>query len=157
MLIVIFIKEIIMIHKIIARVIWRVNVYHLDLAHVGVLKQLQDFEVVALDIEVLCRVPIHALLGTRAQRLVDRCSSLTEGSTFAHPSKVIDFRSILHCLVAQQQAEFIEIDDSMHFPILPHRFREAGGHNQVESIKIKLCAVWRLHVNMFGLFHICLF
>ena len=65
-------RKIIMIHKVISRVIRRVYVYHLDLAHIGVLKQLQNFEVIALDIEILCRVPIHTLLGARTQCLVDR-------------------------------------------------------------------------------------
>jgi len=95
---IIFVK-VIMIHKIIPCIIWRINIYHLHLTHIGVLEQLQNFEVIALDIEILCRVPVHTLLGTRAQRLVDRSCSLTEGSTFAHPSKVIDFRGIFHSLV----------------------------------------------------------
>ena len=93
-------RKVIMIHKIIARVIWRVNVNHLDFTHVGVLEQFQNFEVIALNIKILCMLPVHALFWARAQCLVDRCSSLLQGSTLAHPSKVIDFRSILHRLVA---------------------------------------------------------
>ena len=89
-----------MIHKIIARIIWRVDIYHLNLTHIGVLKQLQNFEVIAFDIEILCMLPVHTFLWAGAQRFVNRCSSLLKGSPFAHPSKVIDFRSILHCLVA---------------------------------------------------------
>ena len=118
-------SEIIMIYKIIACVIWRVNINHLNLAHVGVLKQLQNFEVIALDIEILCMLPVHTFLGTRTQRLVDRRCRLSQGSTFAHPSKVIDFRSILHSLVTKQQTELVEIDYAMHLTIFTLRFREA--------------------------------
>ncbi len=89
-----------MIHKIIARIIWRVNVNHLDLAHIRVLEQFQNFEVITLDIQILCILPVHTFFGTGAQRLVDRSSSLAQGSTFANPSKVIDFWGILHGLVA---------------------------------------------------------
>ncbi len=136
--------KVILIYKIIARIIWRVYINNIYLTHIGVLKQFQHFEVITFDIKILCILPVHTFFRARTQRLVDRCSSLTEGSTFPHPRKVINFRSILHSLAAQQQTEFIEIDYAMHFPILPHRFREAGRSNLVERIKIELCTVFCL-------------
>ena len=45
--------KIILIDKIIACIIGRVNVDHLDLAQIGLLQELQHFQIIALDVEVL--------------------------------------------------------------------------------------------------------
>ena len=45
--------KIILIDKVIACIIGRVNVDHLDLAQIGFLQELQHFQIVALDVEVL--------------------------------------------------------------------------------------------------------
>ena len=42
--------EVIMIHEIITCVVWRVDIYHLYLAHIGILEQLQHFQIVTLNI-----------------------------------------------------------------------------------------------------------
>lgn len=76
--IIVFIRHriIIQVHKIIARVIWRVNIYHLDLAYIGILEQFQHFEIIALDIEILRGVPIYRLFLARTQSLTNRRSRL---------------------------------------------------------------------------------
>ena len=53
--------KIIFIYKVIARIVWRVYVNHFHFAEIGFLQQLQHFQIVALDIEVLSRIKIHAL------------------------------------------------------------------------------------------------
>ena len=45
--------KVILIDKIIACIIGRVNVDHLDLTQIGFLQELQHFQIIALDIEVL--------------------------------------------------------------------------------------------------------
>ena len=94
--------EVIMIHKVVTCIIWWVDVYHLHLAHIGVLEQFEHFEVVALDIKILGGVPVHTLFRTRAQSLTAGCHRLTLGSTFTHPSKVIDLWLSVSHIVAQQ-------------------------------------------------------
>ena len=89
--------KVIMIHKVIACIVWWVDINHLDLTHIGVLEQFQHFKIIALDIEVLGGVPIYALFLARAQRLATRCCRLALGSPFANPSKVVRFRlTVLH-------------------------------------------------------------
>ena len=69
--------EIISIDKIFARVVRRVNVNHLDLAKICFLQELQHFQIVALDIEVLtvktagCAILANAVSHHRAQRCRD--------------------------------------------------------------------------------------
>ena len=55
------------IDEIIAGVVRRVDVDHLDLAVVALLHEFQDFEIVALDDQVLRGVPIDAALGIGAE------------------------------------------------------------------------------------------
>ena len=45
--------KIISIDKIFARIVRRINVDHLDLAQIGFLQELQHFQIIALDVEVL--------------------------------------------------------------------------------------------------------
>ncbi len=149
--------EVIMIHKIIARVIWRVNINHLDLAHIGVLKQLQHFEVVALYVEVLGLVPIHAFFGTRAQRLVDGGSGFLQCRSFAHPGKVIDFGIVFHGVVSKQQTEFVEVHYAMDFSVLAFCFGETRGGNLIKGVEIELCAIWRFFCKMFHIYFFCIF
>ena len=96
--------EVIMIHEIITCIVRWVDIYHLYLTHIRVLEQFQHFEVIALDIEVLCGVPVDAFLRTGAQGLAAGLHRLTLCSTLAHPSKVIDLWLSVSHKVAQQFA-----------------------------------------------------
>ena len=80
-----------MIYKIITCIIRRVNIYHLHLAHIGVLEQFEYFEVIALNIEILGILPIYALLWASAQSLANRLGSLLQSRTFANPGEVVTF------------------------------------------------------------------
>ena len=50
--------EVIVVDKVMARIVWGVDVDELNLAGVGLLQNLERVEVVALDVEVLRGVPI---------------------------------------------------------------------------------------------------
>ena len=81
--------KIIGIDKVVAGVVRRIDVDHLDLAKIALLQKLEDFQIVALDVEVFGGVPVLALCHARAQRLLGfhDCSLLT------HPCELV-------CLVA---------------------------------------------------------
>ena len=65
--------KIILIHKVISSVVRRVDIDHLHLAQIGFLQQLEHFQVVPFDVEVLgikaagSAVPPHALLPAGTQ------------------------------------------------------------------------------------------
>ena len=54
--------EIIWVHEILARVIWRINVDSLHLSCVTFLQELQHFQVVSFDHQILRSVPVQAIL-----------------------------------------------------------------------------------------------
>lgn len=155
--IIVFIRHriIIQVYKITTRVIWRVDINHFDLAHIGVLEQFQHFEVVALDVEVLCLVPIHTFLWTRTQRLVDRCCSLLQGGSFTNPREVIDFGIVFHGVVSKQQPEFVEIYYATDFPVFAFGFGEARGGNLIKGVEGEARAVRGLFFYMFEVCHNC--
>ena len=83
--------KIVLIYKVIACVIRRVDIYHLNLAKICFLQQFQYFQIIALNVEVFGVVKVHAstaaigfrftifsgwfcfIVTNRTQRLVYRC------------------------------------------------------------------------------------
>ncbi len=110
--------KIIMIHKVIPRIIRRVDIYHLHLTEIRLLEQFQHFEVVALNIEVLRSVPIHAILLDRTERLVDRAQHFGTSRLLAHPVELVGLRSILNGIIAQQLAQDVKVNNSFYPPDL---------------------------------------
>ena len=66
------VAELVLINKIVARVVWRVDIDHLDLAVVATLQEFQHLEVVAFNVDVIrvegpvLAITAAALLGTLA-------------------------------------------------------------------------------------------
>ena len=65
-------RKVILIDKVIARVVRRIDIDHLHLVEIGLLQALQHIEVVTLDVEVLRVVEVHALLTAGTQCGIDR-------------------------------------------------------------------------------------
>ena len=63
-------SKIIGVNKITASIIWRIYENHLHLAEVAFLQKFEDFQVVALDVEVLRAVPVHALSSLQGRRVL---------------------------------------------------------------------------------------
>ena len=138
--------EVIMIHEVVACVVGRVDVYHLHLAHIGVLEQFEHFEVVALNIEVLGGVPVDALFRTRAQGFSTRSHRLTLSSPLANPREVIHLWGIVHRIITQQRTQFLKVHHVPQLSVLPCRFRKARGAYLVERIHVQLRPIHRLFV-----------
>ena len=131
--------KVIVIHEVIPSIIWRINIYHLHLTEIRLLQQFQHFEVVALDIEVLRIVPIHAILLDRTERLADRAQHFGTSRLLAHPVELVGFRSIFYSIIAQQLAQGVEIHHTLDFTRLGVScLREARRSNLVERIKVEL-------------------
>ena len=138
--------EVIMIHEVVACIVRRVDVYHLHLAHIGVLEQFEHFEVVALNIEVLGGVPVDALFRTRAQGFSTRSHRLTLSSPLANPREVIHLWGIVHRIITQQRTQFLKVHHVPQLSVLPCRFRKARGAYPVERIQVQLRPIHRLFV-----------
>ena len=103
------IAKIVLVDEIFSRVVGRIDIYHFHLAMIALLQEFQDFEVVALDIEVLGRIPILALLLARAQRAGRGRLREAERLALAVPAEAVAFFLIVH-IVAQQLTQDVEID-----------------------------------------------
>ena len=73
--------EVILIHKIVARVVRRIDVDHFDLPEIGGLQQFQDFQIVAFDVQILRGLEIDAFFRTRTECC--RGALLGQGQAFA--------------------------------------------------------------------------
>ena len=76
---------------------------------IAFLQELQDFKVVALDIEVLGRIPVLALLLARTQSAGRGRLRKAERLALAVPAEAVALFLIVH-IVAQQLAQDVEID-----------------------------------------------
>jgi hypothetical protein len=94
--------EVIAVHEVRTSVVRWVDVYHLDFAEIALLQELQDIKVIALDVEVLCRILILAFLRAGAKRLAHGSSGLAHSLALANPSELI--RLIAIYLIAKQRA-----------------------------------------------------
>ena len=103
------IAEGIFVNEIVAGVVWRVDVDHLDLAVVRALEEFQYFEIVTFDVEVLSGIPVNALVFLRTQCSSRRSLRLANGVSFARPSERIAFLSIVYT-VAEDLAKLVEVD-----------------------------------------------
>lgn len=86
---------------------------------IGLLKAFQHIEVVALDIEVLCGVEVHALLRAGAQRGADGRVGSKDGLALVGPSKLIALFVAFHNIGRQQLAQLVEVNGKF-YPPLPH-------------------------------------
>ena len=100
------------INEILAGVIGRVNIDQLHLARIGFAQQLQHLQIIALDHNVLGRVPILAVALCRAQRAEAWGQRKGARAGLAFPIQAIAFSAFFH-LVAQQLSQYLEIDLSV--------------------------------------------
>ena len=85
--------EIVGIDEIVAGVVRRVNIDHLHLTEIALLQKLEDFQIVALDVEIFSGVPVLALRHAGAQGLPDRLVGFHDCRLLADPCELV-------CLVA---------------------------------------------------------
>lgn len=69
-IILIFHRKIIIIDKIIASIVRRIDIDHLDLTEIGLTQNLQNLKVISLDVKILCIIEIDTFLpaGTECHR-----------------------------------------------------------------------------------------
>lgn len=101
--------EVVRVHKVLAGVVGRIDIDQLDLAGIALLQQLEHFEVVALDHQVLGGVPIHALVRAGAQRAGARCQGQLPGAALAVPVEAVFLISIGDGMVTHQRLEHIHV------------------------------------------------
>lgn len=103
------ILEVVGIDEVVAGVIGRVDVDKLYLPGVRFLKELEDFEVVALDHDILRGVPVHAVCLAGAQGARGGGEGELPGAALAMPVQSVLLLGIGDSLVANKLFEHIHI------------------------------------------------
>ena len=88
--------EIVVIHKVVARVVRWVDVNHLHFAQIVLTKEFQHLKIVTLNIQVLGIVEINALLTTWAKSICGRRISQTNRIALIRPSELVTFFWTFH-------------------------------------------------------------
>lgn len=138
-------SKVILIHKVVAGVVRRINVDHLDFSEIGFLQQLQHFEVVALNIEVLCGVKVHAFLPAGTQRLIDRCVGKQNRLFLIRPSKLIALLITVHYLAGNLLHQHILINRPHNLAVFVNRFRHRIRKHRRQFLEILISLVRCLH------------
>lgn len=139
--------KIIPVNKILPSIIRRININHLDLAEIALLQDFQDFQIIALDIEVLRGIPVAAVCFYRAQRFGDRPRRFGHSRLFTNPCKFIALVAV-HYIPAQKLLQNLKIDPAFDFPILAPHLRDCRGEQSRNFVY-----VFRYHVRCFK-FHV---
>ena len=103
------VTERVLVHEVVAGVVRRIDVDHVDLTVVRALQQLEYLEVVAFDVQVFSGIPVHAFLFEWAQRGCGWSLRLPDGVMFAGPGERIAFPAFADML-AEQFAKLVEVD-----------------------------------------------
>ena len=136
------ISKIICVNKIIAGVIRRVDVDHLDLAVVGRLQQLQHLQVISLDVEVLGGVPVDAFSRAGTQGPAGTLLGKAQALGFALPLKAVLFKVVVNVFAAQRK-QLVDIQLA---------FADALRENRAQLVQVGLLqvhgkAVHFIHLN----------
>ena len=124
-------------------VVRRVDIDHLDLAEIALLQELEDFQIIALDVEVFGGIPVTAVLLHRAQGLGDGPCRLCHGRFFAHPCEFIALVAVHH-LPAQKLLQHLKIDAAPDLTVLAPHLGNGRGKQHRDLINIP-----RYHVRGF--------
>ena len=137
--------KVVVIHKVIACVIRRVDIYHLHFAQIVLAEQFQHLQVVALYIEVLRIVKVHTLITTRTQGIGRRGICQTDGITFVRPSKLISFFRSFHYILRQFLPELVEVNRHLRFSLIIEAFSQTIGKQLPNLLYILIHDIRGLH------------
>ncbi len=110
-------REIVVIDEVVAGVIWRVNVNHLDTTEICFAKYFEYVEIVPLNIEVFCCVEVYRFLAARTKSKIDRLVGETGRCPLVGPSELIAFLAVFERIVRQFRTELVEDDGKFRFTV----------------------------------------
>src|SRR5690554_169591 len=145
--------EFIVIDEIVAGIIGRVDIDHLDLAQVGFLQEFEGVEVIAFDEEVFGGVEVDALVSRGSQRLGDGGVGGDGGGALSGPVESVALAGSVDDMVAQFLAQLVKIHGELQAAGVVVGFGDAVGEEVADFGDMVLRQVERVH---FGLIHIFL-
>ena len=133
-------------------VFWQVD--HLNLAEVGLLQELQHFQIVALDVEVIAvktagrAVPADALRHHGAQRGRDGRVRRQHCLFLVRPSKLVTFFLALNHLDRDFLHQYILINSTNDLAVLIDYLGHSIGEHSRQCSEIFIGFVRRLHLQL---------
>ena len=152
--------KIIFIHKVIAGIIRRVDVDHLDLAQVGLLKQLQHLQVIALNIEVFgvkaagSTVLAHTFLTARAQGLGNRRIGQKDRLLLIRPGELVTLVLALNHCGADLLHQHILINGADHLTVFVDGLGHCIGKQCRQLVEVFIRLIRRVHLQFVHLFYL---
>ena len=108
--------KIILIHEVIASVIRRIDINHLDLAKVVLTQKLQYIKVVTFYVEIFSIVEVHTFLSARTQCLADRSISGNNGLFLPGPGELIALVITFYYVTGEFLSQLIKINSNPGLP-----------------------------------------
>ena len=124
--------KVVLIDKVLARIVRRVNVDHFDLAQIGFLQELQHFQIVALDVEVLtvkaagCAIFANAVCHNRAQGCRDGRICCQHCLFLVRPCKLVTLFPTLHDGVGKLLPQNVKVNGMFYFAVAFHLSNGVG-------------------------------
>ena len=115
-------SKIILIHKVIARVVWWIYINHLDFAKICFLQQLQYLKVVALNIKIFGVIKINAFFPARAESFIYGCIGKKNRLLLVWPSNLIAFLIAVNNFARNFLHKYILINSTNNFAVFINCF-----------------------------------
>ena len=142
--------KVVLIDKIIAGVVRRVNVDHLDLAQIGFLQELQHFQIVALDIEVFavkaagCAILANTVGHHRTQRCRDGRIGRQHRLFLIWPSKLIAFLPTFYDRIGKLLPQNVKVNGVFYFAVTFY-LGNCIGEQLTDQLNVALYTVKAVH------------
>ena len=142
--------EIVGIDEVVAGVVRRVDIDHLDLAEIALLQELEDFQIIALDVEVFGGVPVLAFFHAGAQGLPNWLVGFHDCRLLTDPCELVCLVAVHH-VRREHLFQQLKIDRPfVHLLLrravfLIQHFRDAVGKQGGNAVYILRRHIRRLH------------
>ena len=146
--------KIVLIDKVITRIVRRVNVDHLDFAQIGLLQELQHFQIIALDVEVLavkatgCAILAHAISYNRAQRCRNGRICRQHCLFLIRPCKLVALFPALHDGIGKLLPQNVKINGMFYLAVAFH-LGNCIGEQLSDQLNVALYTVKAVHFQVF--------
>ena len=144
--------EVILVNEIIASIVRRVDVYHLNFPEIGLPQEFEHLEIVSFDVEVPGAVEVHALGTAGAEGGCGRGVGVEYGVALVGPLKAVAFLVALDYFVRKFLPEQVEVDGGDDFAVFVLRLCEAVGEQSADFLYVFVYQVLGMHSEVF---HIC--
>ena len=141
--------EVVVIHKIIARVVRRIYVYHLDFAQVVFLKQFEHFKVITFDVKVLGIVEIDRLFLARAQRHIRRSIRIMDSFALAGPRELIAFIAFANGRMAKVFLQSFKVNSDLGLAVFADSLSDAFREKAPNFLDVFVHHIKTMHVRFF--------